>query len=70
MQNKPMTPDDKNSMIAAGLILFGFGGLFWFMPKIVLGLGAWSPWLGGAAAVLFVAAFFGVFWLRSKSRRK
>jgi hypothetical protein len=64
-----MTPQDKSNAIAAAIILIGFAALFWVMPKIVLGLGTISPWLGGAAAVLFVLSFFGVFWLRGKYLR-
>jgi Na+/proline symporter len=64
-----MSPEDKSSAIAAAVILIGFAALFLVMPKIVLTLGAISPWLGGLAAVLFVLSFFGVFWLRARYLR-
>jgi hypothetical protein len=64
-----MTPQDRSSAIAAAVILIGFAALFMLMPRIVLGLGEISPWLGGAAAVLFVLSFFGVFWLRARYLR-
>lgn len=64
-----MTPQDKSSAIAAALILIGFAALFLVMPKIVLALGAISPWLGGGAALLFMLSFYIVFWLRGKYLR-
>jgi hypothetical protein len=64
-----MTSQDKSSAIAAAVILIGFASLFWVMPKIVLSLGAISPWLGGAAALLFMLSFYIVFWLRRKYLR-
>lgn len=64
-----MTRQDKSSAIAAAVILIGFASLFWVMPKIVLALGAISPWLGGAAALLFMLSFYIVFWLRRKYLR-
>ncbi len=64
-----MTRQDKSSAIAAAIILIGFAALFWVMPKIVLTLGAISPWLGGAAALLFMLSFYIIFWLRRKYLR-
>jgi hypothetical protein len=40
------------------------------MPRIMLALGAESPALAGVFAVLFVLAFFGLFWLRARQQRK
>jgi hypothetical protein len=64
-----MTPQDKKSAVAAAMLLGCFAALFLVMPKIVLGLGAISPWLGGAAAVLFMLSFYIVFWLRTRYLR-
>ncbi len=61
-----MSPDDKRNAIAAGIFIAFFGGGLLVMPKIMLWLGSYSPWLGGAFGALFVLAFFGVFWLRQK----
>jgi hypothetical protein len=63
-----MNPQDKNSAIAAGIILVGFTAAFFFLPRLVNALGAISPFLGFGAGVALIAAFFGVFWL--KRRRK
>lgn len=61
-----MKADDKSNALAAALILLGVGALFWVMPKIVLALGAISPWLGALAALLFILSFFIIFWLRGR----
>lgn len=56
----------RNAAIAAALILGGFGLVAFFMPDIMLAVGFYSPWAAGAVAILFVAAFFIVFWLRAR----
>jgi hypothetical protein len=65
--------DDKDetrkNATAAALILIIAGALLYFMPKIVLGLGEYSPVLGFAAGVAIILGFFGIFWLRSRFRR-
>ena len=63
-----MDKDTRRAAIAAAVILGGFGLAAYFMPAIMLALGEMSPWAGGVVAVLFVLAFFGVFWLRGRSR--
>ncbi|MBE0694705.1 MAG: hypothetical protein IH590_16600 [Aquamicrobium sp.] len=60
----------RNAAIAAALILLGFGVVGYYMPAIMVWLGELSPFAGGAAAALFVLAFFGVFWLRGRSQRR
>lgn len=64
-----MDSNSRNAAFAAAIILIGFGLVAYYMPAIMLALGEASPLIGGAVAVLFVAAFFGVFWLRGQSRR-
>jgi hypothetical protein len=61
-----VTPDDKRSALAAGIILVGFTAAFFFLPRLVNALGAISPFLGFGAGVLLIAAFFGVFWLKRR----
>ncbi len=66
-----MTPDNKSAAIAALIIMLVFGFGLYFMPTIMLAIGNYSTTVAGIVAVLFVAAFFGVFWLRgTKSTRK
>ena len=63
-----MSPEDKKNAIAAGIILVGFTAAFFFLPKLVLALSAISPYLGFAAGFALIAAFFLLFWLRTKMR--
>jgi len=65
-----MERSTRNAAVAAALILLVFGVVGFYMPAIVLWLGGLSPYAGGAAAALFVLAFFGVFWLRGRSQRR
>ncbi len=63
-----MTQENKSAAIAALVIMLVFGVGLYFMPTIMLAIGNYSTTVAGVFAVLFVAAFFGVFWLRGKSR--
>lgn len=65
-----MDRSTRDAAIAAGLILAGFGVVGFYMPAIVIRLGAVSPYAGGAAALIFVLAFFGIFWLRGRRQRR
>ncbi|MAS12361.1 MAG: hypothetical protein CMH69_03560 [Nitratireductor sp.] len=62
--------ENRKAAIAAALILMGFGVVAYLMPRIMLAIGAYSPWIAGVVAVLFVLAFFMVFWLRARAQRK
>lgn len=64
-----MDRNTRNAAVAAAVILGGFGLVAFYMPTLMLALGETSPIAGGLVAVLFVLAFFGVFWLRGRSRR-
>ena len=64
-----MDQKTRNAAIAAALILGGFGFVAFFMPTIMLSLGEVSPFLAALVAILFVLAFFGVFWLRGRAKR-
>ena len=64
-----MDKNTRNAALAATVILLGFGLAGFYMPRIMIALGEASPIAGVAAAVVFVAAFFGIFWLRGRSRR-
>ncbi len=64
-----MDRSNRNTIIAAAIIFFGFGIIAFLMPKIMLAVGKYSTFAAGAIAVCFVAAFFLVFWLRGRSRR-
>ncbi len=64
-----MDANNRNAAIAAAVILIGFGLVAFFMPTIMLAVGEYSTVAAGVVAVVFVAAFFLIFWLRSRSRR-
>ena len=63
-------PERKASALAALLILLGTGIVFYFLPRIMVALGAISPWLAGAFGALLVAGFFLIFWLRARYQRR
>jgi hypothetical protein len=65
-ENKQET---RNTLIAAALIFVIGGAALYFMPKIVLAIGAYSPALGFAAGIAIILFFFIVFWLRSKYKK-
>ena len=64
-----MTRDNRNSLIAAAILLAVFGLGAFYMPTIMIAVGNISTVAAGLIAVLFVLAFFGVFWLRGRSQR-
>ena len=64
-----MDTKTRNAAVAAAWIMIVFGLVAFFMPKIMLAVGNYSTVAAGAIAILFVIAFFGVFWLRGRSQR-
>ena len=64
------TPSNRNAVIAAAIILFGTGILFYFMPAIILGLSEISPWLSYVVAIAATLAFFAVFWFRARRQSR
>ncbi len=70
----PETPTsekkDRSPAIAAALIIVGFGIVFFVMPKIMLWLGDYSPWLAAAFGAVAVLCFFLLFWLRARYQRR
>lgn len=63
-----MDKNDRNSAIAAAIILISFGIVAFLMPRIMIAVGSYSTVVAGVIAVAFVAAFFLIFWLRGRSR--
>lgn len=64
-----MTPENRSSAIAAAILLGAFGLGAFYMPTVMIAVGNFSTVAAGIIAVLFVAAFFLVFWLRGRSQR-
>lgn len=65
-----MTPENRNSAIAAAILIAAFGLGAFYLPTIMIAVGNLSTVVAGVIAILFVAAFFGVFWLRGRSQQK
>lgn len=65
-----MTRENRNAALAAAwfMVIFGVGS--YYLPTIMLAVGNVSTVAAGAFAILFVLAFFGVFWLRGISQKK
>jgi len=63
-------PQISHPAIAAAVILIGFGVLAYFVPSIMLALGARSHVAAAIFAVVFVLGFFVIFWLRARSQKK
>ena len=64
-----MDRETRSSVVAAAVLMLVFGLGAYFLPDVVIAAGSVSPYVGGAIAVVFVAAFFLVFWLRGRARR-
>jgi hypothetical protein len=65
-----MDRDTRKALVAAAVLLLVFGVGAYFLPVAVIAAGDVSPYAGAAVAVIFVAAFFVVFWLRGRVRRR
>jgi len=61
-----LKPETRSAIIAAAIFLAIFGILGFFMPGILIALAETSPWLAILIAVIFIGAFFVVFWLRGR----
>ncbi|RUM97516.1 hypothetical protein EET67_12745 [Pseudaminobacter arsenicus] len=65
-----MDRKNRNALIAAACIMLGFGLFAFYLPNIMLAVGEVSTVAAAAVGVFFVAAFFLIFWLRSRSQNK
>jgi hypothetical protein len=65
-----MDPKNRNTLVAAAIIMLAFGLTAFYLPRIMLAVGEVSTIAAGAVAILFVAAFFMVFWLRGRSQQR
>ena len=62
--------ENRSAFIAAGVIMLGVASSYFFMPPLLTWLADISVWLSYSVAVLFVLAFFGIFWLRSRYQKR
>jgi amino acid transporter len=65
-----MDTGNRNSMIAALVIMLGFGLFAYFLPAVMLAASAISPVAAVAVVALFIMCFFIVFWLRARSQNR
>ena len=61
-----MTRRDRNSLIAAGIILIGLVVAAYFLPVLMLAAGEISPVAAALVAVVFLLGFFAIFFLRAR----
>ncbi|MBB6013628.1 lipopolysaccharide export LptBFGC system permease protein LptF [Aquamicrobium lusatiense] len=61
-----MTRETRQTAIATFLILAVFGTFLYFVPQIMIAVGAISPVLGAVVIGLVLVAPFLFFWLRSR----
>ncbi|MAS07992.1 MAG: hypothetical protein CL534_25335 [Ahrensia sp.] len=60
---------DRRTLISAALLLVGFALILYFLPSIMMAIGAQSPVLAAAVvAAVLLLPFIGL-WLRGRSRR-
>ena len=64
-----MDRDTRNAAVAALCILLLFGLFAYWLPTLMMAAGRVSTVLAAAVAILFVACFFMIFWLRARQRR-
>lgn len=65
-----MDKETKSAAIAAACIMAFAASGYFIMPPLLNWLSDISVWLSYVVAVLFVLAFFGIFWLRSLQQKK
>lgn len=62
--------DNRRALIAATVILASFGLVGFLLPRIILSVAEFSTAIAVLLAVMFVAAFFLVFWFRAKWKER
>jgi drug/metabolite transporter (DMT)-like permease len=65
-----MNRDNRNALIAAACFMLIFGFAAFYLPTVMVAVGNVSTIAAGGVAILFVGAFFGVFWLRGRSQNR
>jgi len=62
--------ENRNAIVAAAVIMVGFGLAAYFLPTIMLAIGQVSSVAAALVAIVFVFALFLIFWLRGRSQRR
>ncbi|GAA2884283.1 hypothetical protein GCM10010837_42560 [Aminobacter niigataensis] len=62
--------EDRNALVASACIMAVFATAPFYLSTVMIAIGNFSTVAAGGFAVLFIAAFFFLFWLRSRSQKK
>lgn len=62
--------ENRNALIAAAIIMAVFVAVAFFMPDIMTTVAGFSSTAAGVVAIVFVAAFFLIFWLRGRHQNR
>jgi hypothetical protein len=65
-----ISPEKRNSAIAAGVIMATVLAGWLLMPRLMLLVSGGGPIVGAAVAILFILSFFAVLWLRARHQRR
>ncbi|MBN9038247.1 MAG: hypothetical protein J0H53_19465 [Rhizobiales bacterium] len=61
---------DRNALIASACIMAVFATAPLYLSTVMIAIGSFSTGAAGGFPVLFVAAFFLLFWLRARYQKK
>ncbi|SJM33752.1 hypothetical protein [Mesorhizobium delmotii] len=61
---------DRNALIASACIMAVFATAPLYLSTVTIAIGNFSTGAAGGFAILFVAAFFLLFWLRARYQKK
>lgn len=64
-----MNRENRNAALAALAIMLVFGFGAFYLPNAMIAIGNYSTIVAGFFGVMFVAAFFIIFWLRGRNQR-
>lgn len=70
MDDLERTMKNYGPVVAATLIIAFVAIGFALMPRIMEAISGGGPVLGAAVAILFILAFFGIFWLRGRYQER
>lgn len=62
--------ENRNSMIAAAIIMVVFGVTFYYLPAIMMAVGQVSTVAAALIVGLFLFGMFIIFWLRGRYQRR
>ena len=60
--------ENSRTIVATAIIFAGFLLFAYFLPSLMVAAVELSPYAAGVVAIVFIFAFFAVFWLRARSK--